>query len=693
MPDVEVNAPEIDFGDRATPFRRRVAVLVVAITVFASVVAYLQTVESNAEDRAARQAQRNAVSGLGAQVEASGAFQRAYAIYTRSELLDQERAIAVNRRNRADEGSDLSGFEVERLEAARDSLTDISPLLSEEEFTEEGDDLFPVGLDASLTQSANEAGLRQEREAELANGHGSKADTYVAILTVLAVALFLLGLSLTVQGRSRGVLVLPGAGIALVCVGWAAITASDEVRRTPNDAIEAVAEGDRLMTLAQPEAAIEAYDLAIEERDDYAIAFGRRADAQFLAGSPQDLRTTGFVSLTDPEHLQAAIDDSRRAIELGSEDEIEVIGSLGFFEFLDGDLDNAARHTNQALDLNDQLPNLWFNLGLIEVARVDEDEAAEYFTNAISLTLALPNQIDQQVLFAAARTDLALVTDLVPDAADLAERFEADLVEVEAERILGTTDVRGADLDLGELALEAEGSFINATFDSDTIPDGTPLSFITYFRSDDDQPFSQPQPANLFGTFPEDVVDNGDGTSLVFLSNGSCLPPGDYRVEVFLEGERLATGETAVEPYEVGVLEREDDTVVGVSLCRPVEPEEWEITRDDTGFLVLNDPDGTASMAVAKLTVTAGLGDDALLDSVLELAGEFGDPVGDPVEEVVGNLFGITVLVEGFDGDVAAVTGAQDDDGVVRLIATRADTEEEHDILRREVAQQVGFFF
>src|SRR5436189_177716 len=56
---------------------------------------------------------------------------------------------------------------------------------------------------ASRNRRPDQARLRQTIGAELANDHGGKADSYVAVLTVLAVSLFLLGLSLTVEGRNK----------------------------------------------------------------------------------------------------------------------------------------------------------------------------------------------------------------------------------------------------------------------------------------------------------------------------------------------------------------------------------------------------------------------------------------------------------------------------------------------------------
>ena len=64
MGDVELEAPELDVDEEAGRFRRLVALGVVLITLFGATVSYAQAVESNDEDIAARDAQRDAIEGL-----------------------------------------------------------------------------------------------------------------------------------------------------------------------------------------------------------------------------------------------------------------------------------------------------------------------------------------------------------------------------------------------------------------------------------------------------------------------------------------------------------------------------------------------------------------------------------------------------------------------------------------------------
>ena len=56
---------EIDDSD---PYKRRVAILVVAIALFGSIVALMENRAGNREEVAARETQRLAVSGLGSRV-------------------------------------------------------------------------------------------------------------------------------------------------------------------------------------------------------------------------------------------------------------------------------------------------------------------------------------------------------------------------------------------------------------------------------------------------------------------------------------------------------------------------------------------------------------------------------------------------------------------------------------------------
>lgn len=689
MPDVEVQAPEIDdIDEQASPFKRLIAVLVVTITLLASILAYLHAVESNKEERAAREAQRFAVSGLGAQVDASADFQRAYAVYTQSELLDSQQVIAAGR-ERQSGGSprgELYALDAQRAAAVKAALVGTSPLL-EGEFSEENDPNFPFAFDAEVTVGPDEARLRQEAQAELADDHGSKADTFVAILTVLAVSLFLLGLSLTVEGRSRRLLVIPGVGIAVICLGWAVITAAREVPRTPERAIRAVAEGNRLVTRGDPEAAVEEFSRAIELRPDYATAFGLRADAHFLAGSDQLL--SGFISITDPENLARAIEDSEKAVELGAGDDVGVVGGLGFYHFLEGDLGAAERLTDQALDLNDRLPALWFNAGVIEVAQGDDDTADEYYEVGLDLIRAEPDPNVQSQVLSGARVDLGIARDLAEDIDDLAAEMEAKLTAAQLELVLPDLEpAQGASVD--DVAVAQDGIFLNLTGTVDGIEEGDPLAAIWYFRPDGDQPFSQPAAMNRF--FPFEAIDGADGLSH-FVVNGLCVTPGEYRVELFSGDELLATGGTEVTAGSLGEQVNDSSPLLSFEVCRPTDWTALESVEEGTFFV--GDEEGTAGMTVGVVSVGAEVlaeGTDALVEQTITgAASGFGTVDGPAEQQFVGNLDALTVFAFADDGSVSSVSAGLDEAGVLRVVIASADDATLLDAIHAELFP--GIFF
>ena len=283
--------------------------------------------------------------------------------------------------------------------------------------------------------------MRQLIQADLANDHGSKADSYVAVLTVLAVALFLLGLSLTVQGRSRYVLAAPGVAIGLVCVAWTALIYTDDVTKVSEQSIRAAAEGERLQAAGDLEGAIAAYDEAIADSPEFAAAFARRADARFTQGSTQiGQGVGGFISITSEEALEDTLTDVDEALRLGADTDVVTVAGAGFFTFLDGDFARSAQLSEQALELNDQLAAIWFNLGLAEVAQGNEREAARAYREGRNILADVPDQGGRSALLAAARTDLSILRDILPndeleDRAELIQATEAELATFEASFI------------------------------------------------------------------------------------------------------------------------------------------------------------------------------------------------------------------------------------------------------------------
>ena len=510
--------------------------LVVFITLFGAIVAYAQAVESNDEDRAARDAQRDAIEGLGAQVDASAALAADLRIGSDIDAVLQREALNAARIQTfgEDPDADVHLAARDRHAAVAQAVADLTPI--------DPADAGTVAADiADRDARPDQARLRQAVEADLANDHGSKADTYVAILTVLAVSLFLLGLSLTVVGRNRFVLVVPGVAVALVCAAWAAVVYQRDVTRVSEVAIADVAEGQRLQNTGDLAGAIERFDEAIDDSPDFAAAFARRASARFQEGSTQQGQTA-FLSFTSPEALEDAIDDLDEAMRLGADSDVVTVADAGFFNFLAGDFERSAALTTQALELNSALPAVWFNLGVAHVALGDDDAAEEAYEEGIDVLSEEPSAGRRSQVLAGARTDLSIVRDLLDDddldeVIDLVREMEARLAEVELEGsdCAGAgceTDIDASDAEVTDVTFTRNGATVFADLSVEGLDDGAGIGVAWYFRAADGQPFEQ-------AALPFEAVAVEGG--LAFASTLPVLDPacpvlGDYLVRVYAGG-------------------------------------------------------------------------------------------------------------------------------------------------------------
>ena len=671
---LEVPTPEFDPDEEISPYKRRVALLVVAITFFASIVGYLQTASSNNEDEAARDAHLQAITGLGEQVNASAEFGYAYDVYTQAQIFDRRRFIAQNRRRFAT-GEDEQRFalEAKRWAEVRDGLTALSPLLANEEYTADSDPLFPTRYDSELGVTPDIAQLKQAAQAEESDDWGSKADSYVAVLTVLAGGLFLIGLSLTVGGRGRILLVTPGVGLASVCVLWTGLIYLADVAVTPDSAIAAVAEGDRLLGQGKHDEAIAAYDEAIAIRSDYAAAFAARAEAKFVGGSSQNAT---YISVTSPESLQGAIDDAQTAIDLGGDSDYAVVGSLAFYYFVAGDYEAAYELTVRSLNLNNRVPEAWLNLGLIEAARGNLAEAERVYGIAIERIEAQPDAFTRSDLFAAARTDLEILALQQPDNPEVVAQFERQLTLAQMGQSLPDGVVpAGADAQVTVTSEQDDGSYITLYYDVVNIDAGDGLGFVWYFRPDATQPFTQIVNEAEFTTF-EPVLE-GEPTSFEQASTG-CLAAGEYRVDVYGGQGVITTYTYEVDEPALGSMSLLYDEDLGVQICKP---DDWTEKEDGDDTLAISDErDASVDVSVYALgDEVMAEGVDGLVDQVLEIftAGStLALTPADATEATIGGLTGKLLPFE-FDGKPGSVFAAVGDDTILRLvISTGADADQ-----------------
>lgn len=211
-------------------FQYAVIVLILLVTILGAGIALLQTHASVGESRASRETVARAVQLMG---ELQRGGQRSayelgvvvdFAAYSMDGIALQATALELEGAGRSEEAA-AYWEQAEVLEAQVQALRSLSILFTDPRYAPQGDDLMPdaEAYFADWQAPIQELLAQQQEAAEAANRWGDKADAYTSIVTVLAVALFLYGLSLVIRGRLRYLFALVGtvvAGLSLLWTLW-----------------------------------------------------------------------------------------------------------------------------------------------------------------------------------------------------------------------------------------------------------------------------------------------------------------------------------------------------------------------------------------------------------------------------------------------------------------------------------------
>jgi len=208
--------PVVDASPR-NHFEYFVAVLIMVTTLLGVTVAFLQNHASVQEDRAARAAEVYAIQMMGEIVQNGyRSDYQAGLVYDSISLYQLALARQFGQLTALQQGeSDLAAeyeHEAGRLEAMREALLPHSILLSDPRYAPQDDSSVPNlqlwaddGLAPILELLAQQNASVEERDA-----WSARAQRYVSIITLSAVALFLYGLSLVTKSRVRFVFVAVG---------------------------------------------------------------------------------------------------------------------------------------------------------------------------------------------------------------------------------------------------------------------------------------------------------------------------------------------------------------------------------------------------------------------------------------------------------------------------------------------------
>ncbi len=703
MPEIE--APEIEVDEDAPTFRRRLALVVVLITLFGAVVAYLHEQNSNSEDNAAREAQIEAIQGFGKQVDGSTQYQFDRSQFVEQQLLLRRIDVATSQQRTTDPTfSAVYGADASRLTSLHDTMTSGAAIQS---FDADSADFAKSQVDPDVAR------LEQQVFAAEANDYGNKADAYVALLTVLAVGIFLIGLSLTVSGRGRYLLAIPGIGIAVICVVWAVFITTGSITKIPDDTITLTAQGQQKELAAPVDAngntdysdAIATYKKAIASSPNFGPAYARLSNAEFENGV-HNSEGSQFESVSDTDATKRAIAAGEKAISLG-ESNPSLLSSVGFYDFTLGDYDRAEQLSRQALDNGNEIEPLIFNLGVAQAAQNEKSSARATYDHGISVLQHESDSKLRRQIASAALTDLEIAETTATSAKPLIEEMKGKLVDAEFQ-----TDTHADDVSVDNVAPNPDHHKMTVGYDVSNADDGTKLTNVWYFRplsADGKGPFVQD--FNLDSVSP---VSADSVTSDPKESFEGCLPGGDYRVEVYA-GSKLV-GSNDDKPFHfpdspIGKLELFGGESDGVQLCAPAA---WEFgSTDDGSTLSLDNPQDKSQTVRAfafPLSTSADFGDNPSDFTALGQAGTdqltnvstatdglpfIGRPAPEPGQTVGQDDFSLdtreVVGTTPSGGTEVILASFDEDDFSMRVLVLTAGNQDDVDKLGSEIVNSVRF--
>lgn len=205
-------------------YKTLIVVLTLITTVITAIVATLQADANIRANTANRDSQYYAIL-VSAELQRSG-LQSTYDLNTMAKvLLEKQTALMMEftaLQSEDKQGTALSNLSALAAQARADILTNFSVFFTDPRYAPKTTDGLPDG-EAYLADSnarANQILEKQNTAADDYHKWSSKADSYVGVLTVIAVAFFLLGLAQALTGQMRLVFAIFGAVILLASSAW-----------------------------------------------------------------------------------------------------------------------------------------------------------------------------------------------------------------------------------------------------------------------------------------------------------------------------------------------------------------------------------------------------------------------------------------------------------------------------------------
>ena len=386
-----------------------------------------------------------------------------------------------------------------------------------------------------VDEQATELSLEQTAKVAERITWNDRASQYETVLTVLAVAIFLVGFTMVVSRNLRPPFVVPGVILAVICFGWAVQIHSKPIPTVAPEAITATAAGQVAIDEGRPADAVTDFTTAVEAQDDYFIAHRGLGLATLLTGNP-DLLQTWAITDSSPEIVGPATAELDRALQLGGQDDPLTVATSAIAAVVATDWDHAATLIDAATAENERTPGLQLSRSAVAVAQGDQAQAQDSLDRALGNMQELAGTDTDRALAAQYLTLLEWVSQQVPEQAALATDFrdrgialiaQARASETpQAEIGPGATVPAGAGIAVETLRF-ADG-FTTADLAVTGVPATDQVIIAVYERPSADGPWVQPSELFYVGPPP-------DGSGYTFRTPRACHPV-EYRVDLFVDG-------------------------------------------------------------------------------------------------------------------------------------------------------------
>ena len=387
---------------------------------------------------------------------------------------------------------------------------------------------------------------------------------YAAALTMLAVAVFLFGYSLTPQGRIRRLLYSRVAGgLVLVAGGWALVQALSPVTTPPAAAASAFANGEVALNDGNYRTAISAFNRVLAISPRFVDAYYDRAQAEFGAGFPRTgtgpaaLPTTaGPVTIPTAAALAAAIHDDERAHDEGSESATLLLDLgrnllyRGLIKRSQGDLRASHDYLSEGVAELKAQENVTTLLAAADLWMAEDDLAlgapATDRDYRVAETALQARDVPKETTVAAALTDLSLIKTSYPRLAARVAAIAPQIVaagETGASTPSGGTASSQQPVPMGAISAQPDpGHALYTIGKPGAFDPGRDVVSAQWAYKDPlhGEWAVLPEisgPVGRGGLVSTDPGYASNNVSYVSSSDpATCLPRGQYRVELYVNG-------------------------------------------------------------------------------------------------------------------------------------------------------------